>query len=134
MSRFCLDTSAYSHFFRGHGAAVNAIDGAEWIGVPVVTLGELETGLALGGRRRENQTQLEAFLDHPVVETLPTDRAMAMHYGDLMVALRRAGTPVPTNDVWIGAASLATESEVLIYDSHFLHMPGVRCRLLQAAE
>lgn len=47
MSRYCLDTSAYSHFRRGEGAAVEVLDAAEWVDVPAIALGELRTSLAL---------------------------------------------------------------------------------------
>ena len=40
MSRFCLDTSAYSHFKRGDERVVEIIDGAEWIGMPAIVLGD----------------------------------------------------------------------------------------------
>lgn len=68
MSRYCLDTSAYSHFQRGDPAVVELIDGAEWIGLPAVVLGELRVGLRLGGRWQANLAALAEFVAHPVVE------------------------------------------------------------------
>ena len=44
LNRLCLDTSACSHFRRGEVRAVQAIDSAEWVGVPSIVLGELWTG------------------------------------------------------------------------------------------
>ncbi len=41
MSRFCLDTSAYSNFKRGDPAVVQLIDSADWLGMPSIVLGEL---------------------------------------------------------------------------------------------
>jgi hypothetical protein len=41
LSRYCLDTSAYTHFKSGDPAVVDLIDTAAWIGVPSVVLGEL---------------------------------------------------------------------------------------------
>ena len=51
MSRCCLDTSAYSHFRRGDPEVVEILDGAEWVGVPAIALGEIRTGFLLGGHR-----------------------------------------------------------------------------------
>ena len=48
MSRYCLDTSAYSHILRGEEVVVAILHRAEWVGVPTVTLGELRTGFLLG--------------------------------------------------------------------------------------
>ena len=111
---------------------VELLDSAEWIGVPVVTLGELETGFALGNRRQRNRDLLSAFLGNTVVEIIAMDHSTARHYAELIVALKKVGRPLPTNDLWIGAASLRTDSEVLTYDAHFERMPGVRKRLLRA--
>lgn len=41
-----------------------------------------------------------------------------------------AGTPVPTNDVWIGAAAVRAGVGVLTYDVHFEKMRRVSVRRL----
>lgn len=130
MSRYCLDTSAYSFFNRGDRAVIELLDSADWIGVPAVTLGELETGFLLGNRRDENLAILRDFLDNVVVEEIAIDREIGACYAEIVLALRKAGTPVPTNDIWIAAASVATHSKVLTYDPHFEHMPQVRSVIL----
>src|SRR5262249_12564517 len=71
--RLALDTSAYSHFMRGDNAVIDLIDVAEWIGVPVVVLGELRTGFGLGKRAKQNQHELAEFLTSPVVHVLDID-------------------------------------------------------------
>ena len=119
MSRFCLDTSAYSHFRRGDERVVEVLDRAEWIGVPIVTLGELRTGLLLGGHAERNETELRDFLSNPVVEALEFDAEVGRHYAEIVVDLRRAGTPVPTNDIWIAAAAARVGALVVTFDSHF---------------
>ena len=78
LSRFCLDTSAYSHFQRGEPRVVEQIDRAEWLGVPTVVLGELWTGFLLGGNRETNTAELDAFLGNAVVEVLPIEREVAL--------------------------------------------------------
>ena len=62
MSRYCLDTSAYSHFQRGDDRVIEILDRAEWLGVPVMTLGELRTGFLLGSQAEENESSLREFL------------------------------------------------------------------------
>lgn len=119
MSRYCLDASAYSHFLRGDRAAAEAIDGAEWLGVPAVALGELRTGFLLGSRRRENEERLRAFLASPVVEIVEVDDEVSRLYAEIVFDLRRRGRPVPTNDVWIAASTLRAGAVLLTYDAHF---------------
>ena len=119
MSRYCLDTSAYSHFQRGDDRVIEILDSAEWLGVPVMTLGELRTGFLLGSQADENESSLREFLANPVVEELPADGDVSRHYAEIVVDLRRAGTPIPTNDIWIAATAARFGALVLTYDSHF---------------
>jgi tRNA(fMet)-specific endonuclease VapC len=130
VNRLCLDTSAYSHFKRGDAKARAAITAARWIGVATVVLGELRTGFALGKRRAENERELQAFLDHPVVHVLPIDEPTSATYAQLVVALRRAGTPLPTNDIWIASVAQRESATVLTYDAHFRAIDQVACFVL----
>lgn len=119
MRRYCLDTSAYSHFKRGDPAVVELIDRADWIGISSVVVGELWTGFLLGGRLERNRTELDAFLGDPVVEELVIDHAVSRIYAEIAVSLRRSGSPVPTNDLWIAATAARAGAAVLTYDPHF---------------
>ena len=67
MSRYVVDTSAYSYFKRGDPQVVDLIDSADWLGVPSIVLGELEVGFLLGAAKRleENRTAVGEFLDNP---------------------------------------------------------------------
>ncbi|HEX2164465.1 MAG TPA: type II toxin-antitoxin system VapC family toxin [Thermoanaerobaculia bacterium] len=119
MSRICLDTSAYSHFMRGDATAAELIDRAEWVGLPAVVLGELRTGFLLGSRRRENEHRLLGFLSSPVVEIVDVDDEVSRQYAEIVVELRRAGRPIPSNDLWIAACALRAGALLLTYDGHF---------------
>ncbi len=119
MSRYCLDTSAYSHFKRGDPRAVSLLDSAEWLGLSSIALGELWTGFILGNRLKKNEAELREFLDNPVVERLVIDDNVARIYGEIVVDLRKAATPIPTNDIWIAASAARAGATVLTYDPHF---------------
>jgi tRNA(fMet)-specific endonuclease VapC len=130
LSRYCLDTSAYSHFKRGDPPVVDLIDRAEWLGVPSIVLGELWIGFLLGGRLEKNQAELNEFLTHPPVEELVPDREVARIYAEMVVSLRKAGTPIPSNDVWIAATAKRMGVPVLTYDDHFLDIQQIETLLL----
>lgn len=119
MSSYCLDTSAYSNFRRGSEEVAALLDQAEMVGVPTVALGEMRTGFLLGDRRRRNETELEAFLGNPVVQVLPVDSETSRHYAAIVAELRKAGSPVPTNDIWIAATAARNGATVLTCDDHF---------------
>ena len=119
MSRYCLDTSAYSQFKRGHKQVVELIDQAEWIGLPAIALGELRVGFLLGRRRDANEAELREFVANPAVRTLDVDAEVGRHYAEIVVDLRRAGRPIPTNDVWIAATAARHGATILSADVHF---------------
>lgn len=119
MSTYCLDTSAYSNFRRGNDEVATLLDQAELVGVPAVALGELRTGFLLGGKRRRNEAELGAFLDNPVVQVLPVDAETSRQYAEIVAELRKAGTPIPTNDIWIAATAARNGATVLTCDAHF---------------
>ncbi len=117
--RCCLDTSAYSQFKRGDGQVVELIDHADWVGLPTVVMGELWLGFLLGNRFRQNETELAAFVANPSVETLAVDEEVARIYAEIVVDLRKAGTPLPTNDIWVAATAVRAGASVITYDAHF---------------
>ena len=125
MNRVCLDTSAYSNFRRGEARAVQAIDRAEWVGVPTIILGELWAGFLLGTRTARNVEELQAFLRHPAVESISVDDEVARIYGEIVLNLRASGTPIPTNDIWIAACALRSGAAVLTFDAHFRNITRV---------
>lgn len=130
MSRICLDTSAYSNFKRGHQEATDVIDRATWIGVPSIVLGELHAGFQLGGHRARNEEELREFLAHPVVNVLDVDEPAARVYADIVVALRKAGRPIPTNDIWIAAVTAREGATLLTCDEHFRAVGRIAAHVL----
>ncbi len=133
MSRYCLDTSAYSHFKHGDRQVVDLIDAADWIGMPSIVLGELWVGFLAGAHLARSEVELQEFVAHPVVEQLPVDHDVARLYGEIIVALKEAGTPLPTNDIWIAATAVRSGAAVLTYDTHFDAIKRVGSVILEAS-
>jgi predicted nucleic acid-binding protein len=132
--RFCLDTSAYSHFKRGDTQVVDLIDRADWLGVPVIVLGELAVGFRNGARREVNEAELDRFLAHPAVEVLPVDEDVVGVYADIVLDLRKAATPLPANDIWIAAITARHGATVLTYDRHFGSIARIGATILTAPD
>lgn len=119
LSRYALDTNAYSAFRRLDLRVITLLDEAAWIGISSVVLGELSAGFALGTKAARNHDLLRSFLAHSVVETLPVDESVASIYGELVGALRTQGTPIPTNDIWIAATAIRSGAPLLTFHQHF---------------
>jgi tRNA(fMet)-specific endonuclease VapC len=92
----------------------------------VFVLGELFAGFRYGSREKANRQILEAFLGKPVVRVLDATRETADYFGLIKSSLKKAGQPLPLNDVWIAAHALETGSILVTYDSHFSVVPGLR--------
>jgi tRNA(fMet)-specific endonuclease VapC len=132
LSSFCLDTSAYSNFRRGNEELATLLDQAELVGVPTIALGELRTGFLLGDRRERNERGLNVFLDNPVVQVLPVDSETSRQYAEIVAELRKAGTPIPTNDIWIAATAARNGTTVLTCDDHFERIGRVGSVVIEA--
>lgn len=130
MSRLLLDTSAYSALFRGDEPAKEALRSADEVYLSPVIIGELLSGFGGGRRRAVNEAGLRDFLAEPRVRVVAVDEETSVRYAAILRALKAAGTPIPTNDVWIAASAMQHGLEVLTADAHFGRVPQIVVRAL----
>ena len=121
-----LDTNAYSDYMRGVLERVRVVRTVERIHVPLIVLGELRAGFAAGSRVEENLEVLRKFLASPRVAVLSPDEATTEHYARIFVQLRKQGTAIPTNDLWIAALAKQHDLDLCSSDAHFEHVEGLR--------
>lgn len=131
-AKVVLDTSAYSRLRAGQVEVLERVAAARVIVVPVTVLGELEAGFELGRRAVENRRVLAEFLDEPFVNVLDVTATTVRHYARIFAALRRAGTPIPINDVWIAAATVECNGHLLTFDRDYSRIPDFEHTLLAA--
>lgn len=131
MSRIFLDTSAYSAFRRGHQQIQHRIREASEILLNPVVLGELRVGFLKGTRLTENLAGLKQFLASPRVELVPVDEEAAERYALILDSLRRVGTPIPINDIWIAASAMQYGSVLLTTDPHFREVAQIVAEVLE---
>ncbi len=129
--RLILDTSAYSHLRSGHTAVLDCMADAAVVVVPAVVLGELAAGFTLGRRAEENRRVLAEFLAEPFVSVLEVTAATSRHYARIFAALRRGGTPIPLNDVWIAAATMECGGHLLTFDTDFQRITDLEHTVLK---
>jgi tRNA(fMet)-specific endonuclease VapC len=123
--RVLLDTSAYAAWKRGDAGTVAVVRGAERVYMSAVVAGELMFGFRHGSHEARNLKELDAFLKNPYVSFLPVTLTTARRFGMLASALRKKGTPIPTNDIWIAAHALETGADLVSFDRHFLEIDGL---------
>ena len=123
--RVAIDSNRYVDFAKGIPEAVEQLRRTDEIFVPFVVLGELRAGFAGGARSRENEANLVRFLNSPRVDLSFADEETTHHYARLFHQLRRQGTPIPTNDLWIAALVVQHELHLFARDAHFDHLPQI---------
>ena len=125
MRRVLIDTNIYSLAMRGEPNVLDNLQQFDEIGFTVVSLGELLVGFRGGNREAENRSELGRFLDSPRVRVLPIDEETADFYAAIVLGLKRARTPIPTNDIWIAALAQRHGLPVYTKDAHFAAVPGL---------
>ncbi|MBI4716537.1 MAG: type II toxin-antitoxin system VapC family toxin [Planctomycetes bacterium] len=118
-----IDVNRYSDFCRGEASAQRVLRTAARIAVPFVVLAELRAGFLRGARAARNEAGLITFLQSPRVSVLFPDEATMHVYASLHTELRRAGTPIPTNDLWIAALVIQHDLVLFSRDQHFDLVP-----------
>ena len=126
MKKALLDTNAYTKLLIGEVEVLDIISVAETLYMSIFVLGELHAGFRGGSRAKENLDLLENFLLKPSVKILNATTETAQIFGVIKSDLKKAGTPLPINDVWIAAHAVETGSIIISYDKHFNLIPGIR--------
>jgi tRNA(fMet)-specific endonuclease VapC len=125
MKRILLDTNAYAGFKKNEVLALQAIRQAEFIGINVTVLGELLAGFTTGSKEEVNRKELDLFLDSPRVHMIVVDDDTAEYYAKIFHDLKKKGTPIPTNDMWIAASAMQHGLRLATSDEHFRHIEGL---------
>ena len=117
--RVALDTNRITDLFRGDLELAEQLGTAEEVWIPLFALGEIKAGFQGGTQQRRNESLLNRLLAKSTVDVLLPSRETAEHYARIFVQLRRAGTPVPDNDLWIAALVLEHDLVLITRDRHF---------------
>jgi len=121
--RVAVDTNRYVDLCRGNVETATLLEEAEGVVLPFVVLGELRAGFAGGRRQADNERTLRRFLLTEGVEVLFADDQTTHHYAAVFQQLRREGTPIPTNDMWVAALVLQHNLVLHARDKHFDYLP-----------
>ena len=123
--KILLDTSGYVGFKRGTEEVVDSITSSDAVLFSPVVLGELMFGFRNGNRFKENMDELNKFLEHKVVEIIHIGKTTSDRYSRITLYLKRQGTPIPSNDIWIAAQAIEHGVELITLDRHFENIAGL---------
>lgn len=120
-----LDTTAVSGYFSGREAARPFIRKANvLVPNPIVTV-ELIAGYSMGSGERKNRDILNEFISSLRVRVVDIDEETGERYSAIFSSLRKSGTPIPTNDMWIAASAMQHGLPLLTMNAHFLGVPQI---------
>lgn len=121
--RVALDTNRLTDLLRGDVALAERLGACEEVSIPLMVLAEMMAGFYGGTQQHRNEALLRKFLAKPTIAILLPGRETAERYARLFVQLKRAGTPIPDNDLWIAALALEHDLLLITRDRHFACLP-----------
>ena len=121
--RLALDTNRYTDLCRGEASVIGTLEAADQVWLPFIVVGELRAGFAVGTQGPRNEAVLRRFLLKPGVAILYADEQTTHHYANVYRQLRKQGSPIPTNDMWIAALVLQHSLILCARDAHFDTLP-----------
>ena len=123
MRKLVLDTNVLIAFLQNPENFAERFSGYDVILLPPVVLGEFRAGLFDTKVGRENRKAIDAFLQNPAVKACPMTDNTSLCYAKVFQALRKARKPIPTNDIWIAAATQENGAALATDDGHFRAVP-----------
>ena len=126
MNKILLDTNAYSAYLAGDDRVFDVLTQAGLVYMSIFVLGELYSGFKGGRKEKNNLEILNKFLVKPTVQILDATSETAESFATIKYALKKSGTPLPINDIWIASHAMETGSVIITYDRHFTQIPGLR--------
>jgi tRNA(fMet)-specific endonuclease VapC len=121
--RIALDTNRYVDLCRGERETAGLLEAAEAVFLPFVVVAGLRAGFAHSRRQAENERVLRRFLLKDGVVVLFPDDQTTLNYASIFRQLRKQGTPIPTNDMWLAALVLQHNLVLHARDKHFDRLP-----------
>ncbi len=118
-----IDTNIFIAFRGGIEPFRSLIANAGRIYVPVIVLGELLYGAHNSMQQTKNREAIEILLDSAFV--IDIDEKVASFYAEIRTALKKNGTPIPENDMWIAAICKKLNLPLLTQDKHFEYIKGI---------
>ena len=123
--KIILDTNTYMRFKRNVAEIVDCIVSAELVLFSPIVLGELMFGFRNGTRFKKNMEDLDNFIQQEVVDLALIGNITSDRYSRIAEQLKRKGTPIPTNDIWIAAQTMEHGAELITTDQHFEKIDGL---------
>lgn len=119
-----FDTNAVSSLLTGDEQIGRVLPQSDGHHLPLVVVAEYQFGL-LGLKKRTRLQSLFRRLEAGSILLCP-DRDTVDWYVAIRFELKRAGRPIPQNDLWIAALARQHTLPIVSQDSHYDSVAGIR--------
>lgn len=128
--RYLLDTNIIIDLFNGDDVVTKKILTCSEVFVPNIVIGELYYGSYGSKKTKSNLKRLEEFIVSSTV--INTTVETARIYGHIKNELKKKGTPIPENDIWIAALAKQYSLKLLTRDRHFESIDEIDAEILRS--
>ena len=118
-----LDTNGLSALAEGELGLEPILRRATQVAIPVIVLGEYRYGISQSRNHIHYEQWLAEYL--PSFRILDVDERTTISYSAVRRELKKAGTPIPSNDVWIAALCRQHSLPVLSRNRRFDAVSGI---------
>ena len=115
--RVALDTDVTIKFLNGDETIASILMKYAEIFLPVIVVGELIYGALNSKNAEQNLARHKKLIQR--VGILEISEATAAIYAKTRLMLKKKGTPIPENDLWIAAVCLEHKMPLSSNDKHF---------------
>ena len=120
VKQIALDTNVAIALLNNDKAVLAVLKKYDSICLPVTVCGELIFGAKNSGLSEKNEKKYFAFIES--CELLDINMLVAEKYADVRLKLKKAGKPIPENDIWIAATCLVNNIAIFTLDKHFKYV------------
>lgn len=120
-----IDTNGLIRLFKGASREISrGLMGARKLVIPLAVAGEFLAGVEANVLRFKKERELyEELIASPNTEVHRPTELTARYYAKIFNELRKRGTPIPTNDIWIAAETMELGGVLYSFDHHFDAIP-----------
>ena len=126
VKQIVVDTNVLIDVLNGQGNFAALLGRAARVLVPTIVLGELHAGFSDTRADHAKRKAVERFLAISSVEIVTISEETVGFYATIHRQLRKAGTPIPQNDVWIAALAMEHGAVLCTRDADFKAVANLR--------
>ncbi|MCP5141074.1 MAG: type II toxin-antitoxin system VapC family toxin [Chromatiales bacterium] len=118
--KYLLDTNTLIYLIKHRppavAARVDALHEDDHLAMSFITFAELLKGAERSTRKADVLSRLDA-LTRQIPVLYPQGSAICHHYAEQFSGLKKAGTPIGANDLWIACHALAEQATVVTHNT-----------------